>query len=109
MYCSKGCADSDWSRHRADCQASREGRALYEAAKETQRLYYTACEMDLDFAVDNGVRVGTEDKYEFEPLQRRMDAVRRNQQFSSAFLACCGGYNPILNRLNEMTEHLEGE
>ena len=72
-------------------------------------MYYTACEWDLDFAVEQGCKVGTDNKYDTKALQRRMYAVSRNKQFSNAFLACFGGYNPILKRLEEMTSRLKGE
>ena len=74
-----------------------------------QRLYYTACEWDLDFAVDEGYKIGTDVHYDPEALQRRMYAVSGNKQFSDAFLACFGGYNPILKELYELTSHLKGE
>ena len=74
-----------------------------------QSLYYTACEWDLDVAVEHGWKIGTDVQYDPEALQRRMSAVSRNKQFSNAFLACFGGYNPILKRLEEMTSSLKGE
>ena len=74
-----------------------------------QRLYYTACEWDLDFVMDEGYKIGTAVQYDREALQRRMYAVSRNKQFSNAFLACFGGYNPILKGLYELTSRLKGQ
>ena len=81
-----------------------------------QGLYYTACEMGLDFTVVKGYkvgtyRIGTDDQlvYDREDLQQRRDTVSRNEQFSKAFLACFGGYDPILKKLDHLTDHLQGE
>ena len=78
-YCTQECANSDWPRHMELCLVSRERRALFDAAKEMQRLYYTACDLELKFVVTNGVKVGTEVYYDPAVLQRRMCAVSRNK------------------------------
>ena len=44
-----------------------------------QRLYYTACEWDLDFVMEHGYKIGTNVQYDREALQQRMYAVRRNK------------------------------
>ena len=76
-----------------------------------QKIYYAACDMDLKFAVDNGYRVGaagTNVKYDPGLLQRRIDTVRRHEQFFNAFRACFGEYKPAMNGLDHMTSHLQG-
>ena len=109
MYCSTECANSDWERHEVDCLASRERRELFAAAKRMQDKYYCACDMDLDFAVTNGYRVGTNERYDSGILQRLMDAVRPHKQLSESYLACFGGYKPVMQELEEFTNPLRGE
>ena len=107
-YCSEQCIKSDKPRHEADCRISRERQILFNAAKEVQDRYYTACEMDLNFAVRTGMKIGTDINYDQEALEKRMYTVAANKEFAIVFLACFGGHKPILSR-RELISHLRGE
>ena len=109
MYCSMECANPDRQRHEVDCLASRERRTLFAAAKTMQGVYYSTCEMDFKFAVENGYRVGTKEHYDPGVLQLRRDAVRLDKLSLESFLASFGGYRLILQELEEFTSPLRGE